>query len=242
MCLLLTTLFGINEIEELIMFTKIKRLYKIIRIKSKTNHVYIAKNANFSYRTIFEGYNKVGKNSWLDGKIGIGSYIGENSLIEGSVGRYCSISHKVTVLTGNHPSHKFVSTSPSFFSVSGQNGKIFVSENKFEEKKYADINNKYGIIVGNDVWIGYGATIIGGVKIGDGAIIGANAFVNSDVEPYSIMVGQPAKKIGYRFNQRQIEMLETIKWWNKSDKWLDDHCDYFQDIDYFLNRVHKDEK
>jgi virginiamycin A acetyltransferase len=69
-------------------------------------------------------------------------------------------------------------------------------------------------IVGNDVWIGYRATIYPGVKIGDGAIIGTRALVTKDVEPYTIVGGNPAKVIRKRFSDEVIKDLLTIQWWN----------------------------
>lgn len=69
-------------------------------------------------------------------------------------------------------------------------------------------------MVGNDVWIGYNATIMPGVRIGDGAIIASNAVVTKDVLPYSIVGGNPAKLIRYRFDEETIAMLQTLKWWD----------------------------
>jgi virginiamycin A acetyltransferase len=73
---------------------------------------------------------------------------------------------------------------------------------------------KGDIIIGNDVWIGYNATIMAGVKIGDGAIIGTNATVVKDVEPYSIVGGNPAQEIKKRFSEETISKLLELKWWN----------------------------
>lgn len=69
-------------------------------------------------------------------------------------------------------------------------------------------------IVGNDVWIGYESVIMPGIKIGNGAIIGAKSVVTKDVEPYSIVGGNPAKLIRKRFSNDQINLLENIAWWN----------------------------
>lgn len=73
---------------------------------------------------------------------------------------------------------------------------------------------KGDIVVGNDVWIGYNATIMAGVNIGDGAIIGANATVVKNVEPYTIVGGNPAFEIKKRFSERIISQLLDIKWWD----------------------------
>ncbi len=75
-------------------------------------------------------------------------------------------------------------------------------------------DNKGDIIVGNDVWIGFGAVIMAGVTIGDGAIIGSRAVVTKDVEPYSIVGGVPARLIRKRFSEKKIQKLLNLKWWD----------------------------
>lgn len=175
------------------MFREIKRLFKIYRIKAEKKNVYFLKGANIDQKAQFEGQNKIGENSWFEGYMGFGSYIGDECIIKAKVGRYCSIGHKVSVLTGTHPSHQFVSTSPVFFSLGLQNGTTYVTKQKFQEKRFADKDGKYGCIIGNDVWIGYAATIMGGCTIGDGAIVAVGVFVNSDVVPCTIVAGQAAR-------------------------------------------------
>ena len=73
-------------------------------------------------------------------------------------------------------------------------------------------------IIGNDVWIGAQAIIKQGVKIGDGAVIGANSFVNKDVEPFSIVVGSPAKHIKFRFDKDVQEKIVKSEYWNHDPK------------------------
>ena len=80
----------------------------------------------------------------------------------------------------------------------------------------ADLPLKGDTVIGNDVWIGQNATIMPGVHIGDGAIIGANAMVASDVPPYTIVAGNPARLIRKRFDNEMIELLEKFAWWDKS--------------------------
>ncbi|MGH2623530.1 MAG: CatB-related O-acetyltransferase, partial [Sphingobacterium sp.] len=72
-------------------------------------------------------------------------------------------------------------------------------------------------VIGNDVWIGSEAMIMPGVKIGDGAVIGSRALVTKNVAPYEIMGGNPAKVIKKRFDDKEIEMLLEMRWWNWSD-------------------------
>lgn len=216
------------------MISELKRIYKIVRIKLLKKNVAFGEKANISVSAEFEGQNKVGKRSWFDGYMGYGTYIGDECTIFAKIGRYCSIGHKVTVLTGTHPSHGFVSTHPVFFSLGCQNGTTYVSKQKFKEKIFADEKNGYGCIIGNDVWIGYNATIMGGCTIGDGAIVAAGALINKDVDPYSIVAGQPAKVIGKRFTDEQISYLLEFKWWNKPEKWIKEHAEDFDNIEQFL--------
>ena len=71
-------------------------------------------------------------------------------------------------------------------------------------------------VIGNDVWIGQNAVILPGVHIGDGAIVGANSVVGSDVAPYSIVAGNPARLLRKRFDDELIELMLRFKWWDKS--------------------------
>lgn len=217
------------------MFIEIKRLVKIIKIKLKKINVIFGLKANIDRNASFEGQNKVGSGSWFEGYMGYGSYIGDGCEVKAKIGRFCSIGHKVTVLTGNHPSHGFVSTSPMFFSLGLQNGATFVRQQKFKEQVYVDEKNHYGVIIGNDVWIGYSATLMGGITIGDGAIIASGALVRGDVKPYSIVAGQPAVEIGKRFTDDQVAWLKDFKWWDKPVDWIKSHADWYEDIERFID-------
>ena len=79
-------------------------------------------------------------------------------------------------------------------------------------------DNRGDIVIGNDVWIGYEAVILSGVTIGDGAIIGTRAVVTKDVPPYTIVGGVPAKPIRKRFDEKVIEVLLKIKWWDWTEE------------------------
>ena len=218
------------------MLNELKRLIKILRVKKETPNVIIGSKANIDRHAAFEGQNKIGAGSWFEGYMGYGSYIGEECTIKAKVGRFCSIGHRVTVLTGTHPSHNYVSTNPVFFSQGLQNGTTFVKKQKFKEIVYADEKNKYGAIIGNDVWIGYNATIMGGIVIGDGAIVASGALVKNNVRPYTIVAGQPAREISKRFTDEQIEWLVNFRWWDKSIDWIKNHADEFEDIEKFIKK------
>ena len=119
------------------------------------------------------------------------------------IGKYCSIAHGVLFMSSVVNHHMDGSTFP--FSV------LWGAEDTGYEYYYPKKGN---IVIGNDVWIGCEAAILPGVKIGDGAIIGARAVVTKNVEPYTIIAGNPAKKIRNRFEEKVIEQLITIQWWN----------------------------
>jgi len=119
------------------------------------------------------------------------------------IGSYCSIgSGAVFMMAGNQGHRKdWVSTFPFYFQAN-----IFKdAQNGFE--KMGDT------IIGNDVWIGSEAMIMSGVTIGDGAIIAARAVVTKDVEPYTIVGGNPAVVIKKRFTENEIIQLQNMKWW-----------------------------
>jgi virginiamycin A acetyltransferase len=130
-----------------------------------------------------------------DCNIGEFSYIGYNcSITKCTIGRYCSIANNVSIGVGEHDTSK-ISTCSLFY------------KDAFKELTKKDI------ILGNDVWIGTNSVIRRGVKIGDGAIIGANSFVNKDVPDFAIVAGCPATIIRMRFPQETIDKIKKTKWW-----------------------------
>lgn len=189
------------------------------------------------YNSTFEGYNWVHRGTNFKGHLGYASYIGDHSNIFGYVGKYTCIAQKVDVIQGKHPSKRFVSQHPGFYSIRNQCGMTYVDHQKFEEFSYADEGNRYPVCVGNDVWIGYGVTILEGISIGDGAIIAANSTVTSDVEPYCIVGGSPAKVIGMRFEPEKVAFLCNFKWWDKPQKWIQENANLFDDIEKFMENV-----
>jgi acetyltransferase-like isoleucine patch superfamily enzyme len=129
---------------------------------------------------------------------------GEGAKLE--IGKFCSIAENVNIFLGGNHRVDWVSTYPFnrieiFKDLSGD-----IVGHPF---------SKGNVIIGNDVWIGWGASIMSGVKIGTGAVIGAFSVVTKDVKPYEIVAGNPIKHIRFRFDQKTINELLASKWWDK---------------------------
>lgn len=122
-----------------------------------------------------------------------------------TIGKFCMIASDVKfIMNGANHLTDAVTTYP--FAIFGNGW-----EDAMNGKSYP---NKGDINIGNDVWIGYNATIMAGVTIGDGAIIATNSTVIKDVEPYSIVGGNPAQEIKKRFSKEVITKLLELKWWD----------------------------
>lgn len=144
----------------------------------------------------------------LDGNITVGS----NTTINGpftefysinnpiTIGNFCSIARGTNIQEHNHDG-QCVTT-------------YFIKYRVFGDKYGIDAVSKGGIVIGNDVWIGTGSTILTGVTVGHGAIIAANSVVTTDVPHYAIVGGTPAKIIKYRFSEDIITELLNLNWWD----------------------------
>ena len=122
------------------------------------------------------------------------------------IGKFCQIAAGVEfVMNGANHQMNAVSTFP-FYTLAGWNMKAPAP---------ADMPLKGYTVIGNDVWIGQNATILPGVHIGDGAIIGASSVVGSDVEPYTIVAGNPAQFIRKRFDEELTNLMLEWRWWDK---------------------------
>ncbi len=214
---------------------KIVNLLYIFKYAKK--HLHIGKNAYIlGKNSSFEGYNRIGNRSKFQGYMGYGSYIGEFSQINATIGRYSCISDRVYTVSGTHPTKDFVSVHPAFYSTAEQSGFTYTQVDAFEETLRNPVDRKTAVYIGNDVWIGCDVTILGGIKIGDGAIVAAGSIVTQDVEPYTIVGGVPAKPIRKRFSQAQIDFLQEFLWWNKSPAWLKENSAHMRDIEGFIKK------
>ena len=182
-------------------------------IDSKVDNLELIDPSSIIQYSVLQGSITVGASSvinrcWLAGTIKIGS----NTTINGpfsefysidnpiTIGNFCSIARGTNIQEHNHNTECTTT--------------YFIKYRVFNEKYGADVVTKGAIEIGNDVWVASGCTILSGVKIGNGCVIAANSVVNSDVPPYSIVGGTPARVLKKRFSDVIIEKLEEIQWWN----------------------------
>lgn len=136
------------------------------------------------------------------------------------IGKYCMIASGVKFIM-NGANHLTNAMSAYPFAIFGNGW-----EKAMDGKQYP---NKGNIVVGNDVWIGYNATIMAGVKIGDGVIIAANSTVVKDIAPYTVVGGNPAIEIKKRFSKDTIDKLLELKWWDWNIEKITANVQYLTD-------------
>lgn len=178
--------------------------------------------------------------SWIESPAVIQATLAENNLIQIGgftgiyggrlghcrIGRYCSIAADVNIAADQHPID-WLSTSMFQYVPNIHNWGNWLKE---QGESYTPPNNRFSsnsaVTIGNDVWIGQGVFIKSGVTIGNGAIIAARSAVVSDVPPYAIVAGVPAKVKRYRFPPDIIERLNTLQWWNYRIQDISNTLDY----------------
>ena len=193
------------------MYTKLRNPTCTIQAKNMGRNVKFGRNVTLSYNTtVCSDY--IGDFSYINA----GTFITKNVK---SIGKFCSIAPGVQIGLNNHPtnwvsSHSFAYSKHYMF--------------RKDQISFEGLVTKPSII-GNDVWIGSNVTILAGVNIGHGAIIGANSLVNKDVEPYQIVAGSPAKPLRKRFDDDLIEKLLQVKWWDWDHQFIKKNIDSFND-------------
>ena len=161
-------------------------------------------------------------------QVGDYTYLGQQCrLSHANIGKYCSIASEVHIGLGSHPLAPYVSTHPLFVLRRDQYGWRFADRDYWSAFALTT--------VGNDVWIGLRAVIRDGVTVGDGAVIGAGAVVVSDVPPYAIVGGVPARVIRFRFPADVVQTLLHLRWWDQSEAWLQTNWKRFHDISELRN-------
>lgn len=131
-------------------------------------------------------------------------------ILNAVVGNFCGISWQSSIGAGKHHLDH-VAMQPLWRFHMFDTGNLDHDKNKELKKRYKKMTK---CIVGNDVWIAPNVVIMTDLKIGNGAVIGAGAIVTKNVEPFSIVAGVPAKVLRKRFDEKIIDALEKIQWWN----------------------------
>ncbi|MGP0587911.1 CatB-related O-acetyltransferase [Paenibacillus timonensis] len=149
---------------------------------------------------------------------------GEGSSLK--IGKFCSIAKEVTILLGGEHRTDWVTTYPF--------NKILAEAGSFEGHP----KSKGDVIIGNDVWIGRDALILSGVSIGDGAVIAAGSVITKDIDPYTIVGGNPQRIIKRRFKPHQVDELMDIAWWDWPIEKIQENLNFMldSDISEFINR------
>lgn len=144
------------------------------------------------------------------------------------IGKFCSIASDVRIFGGGEHNTNFISTYPF---------KKF-----FQNIDIDPVLTAKGIThIGNDVWIGMSAIVLSGITIGDGAVVGAGSVVTKNIPPYSVVAGNPAKIIKYRFTDAQIEKLLKIRWWDwPLEKIIANIKDFYNTPDEFIEKFYKE--
>ena len=153
-----------------------------------------------------DAIKNVGKESYHNGDF----IVKGNGTLE--IGSYCAFGVGISIILSNH-NYNFASMQYTLY------------KKNFQKLPYE--NSPAKTIIGNDVWIGDNVIVLPGITIGTGAILAANAIVTKDVQPYSIVGGNPAKLIKYRFSKEIIEDMLASKWWEWSDQQIKDNKEFF---------------
>lgn len=176
-------------------------------IKTKILKIKYRKENKHNFTTIKNGcdISKISVGNGTYGEIDIKTYGGQNCNLK--IGNFCSIANDTVFLLGGEHDYNKISTYPF-------KSKFF---------KVPESKNKGDIIISDDVWVGYGSTILSGVTIGQGAIIGAKSIVTKDVPPYAIWVGN--KVVKYRFEENVIKELLKIDFSKMNSEFIKENID-----------------
>jgi acetyltransferase-like isoleucine patch superfamily enzyme len=163
------------------------------------------KDAFYTREWLREPYAQVGAHTY--GKPEVVQFYGSEARLK--IGKFCSIAGSVTIFLGGDHRTDWVTTYP------------FPVLSAFWPKVPSIPDTavtKGDVVIGNDVWIGFGAMILSGVTIGDGSVIGARAVVAGDIPPYAVAVGNPARPVSRRFDEATVARLLRVRWWDWPDE------------------------
>ncbi|MEF2783194.1 chloramphenicol acetyltransferase [Erysipelotrichaceae bacterium HCN-30851] len=196
---------------------------------------YIEKGAEV-VNTTFSIYNKVGKDCTIENSsFGKYSYCEPYTMIQNTIiHSFVDIARNARIGATQHPIER-----PTSHHITYR--KQMYGIHQEDDKEFFKRRENTITEIGHDVWIGHGVIIEAGIHVGNGAVIGSGAVVTHDVPPYAIVAGVPAKVIRFRFEQKQIEALQEIAWWDWDDEVFRQRIDDFSlDIDKFIDKYRKD--
>lgn len=166
----------------------------------------------------------------VESSVGAYTYVqAGTALYNVEVGPFCSIAARVTIGLGAHPTH-MVATSPVFYDNQQPLPRFFTKTQVFREVLPRTT-------IGADVWIGQGAMVRAGVRIGPGSVVGAGAVVTRDIEPYTVAAGVPCRPIRMRFPEPLCKRLLASRWWEMNEARLAELTPLFADPEALLARI-----
>lgn len=176
-------------------------------------------------------WTEIGPNtSMAETRFGDYSYIaGDGQIIYAEIGKFCSLASHVRINPGNHPVQRVTQHHMTY------RRRMYGLDDSDDQGFFA-WRRAARCFIGHDVWMGHGAIIMPGVKVGIGAVVGAGAVVTRDVEPYMVVAGVPARPIRKRFADSTITALLRIAWWHWDRDTLVERFDDLMDIEQFVAR------
>ena len=165
-------------------------LYTYLNIMKMAN-VSVGKGVFIHWGSTIRRDTTIGDYTQINGPIFIRADAGVN------IGKYCAFGSNVAIISTEH----LMTHANIQYKLQDTSG-------------FSSLDNSRPVVVGNNVWIGDRATILSGVNVGDGAVIGACSVVTKDIPPFSVVAGVPARVIRKRFDDAIIKKLMEIRWWD----------------------------
>lgn len=152
-----------------------------------------------------------------------------SSVIYTDIGKFSNIADMTRINPGTHPIER---PSLHHFTYRGQR----YGFKEAEEESFFNWRRRQRVVIGHDTWIGHGAIIMPGVRIGNGAVVGSLSVVTRDVPPYAVVAGSPSKIIRKRFPRSIADALQKIRWWDWTHEMIEKRFEDFKDLRVFLDK------